>query len=156
MSTMPVISFEPIVVSLATIGADALYRFAGDLATEPRVFGSEAVGRSSIRWCSMVTDPSPLCGVANVVDDELVGIGRLMRRTTAGRELYVAVAAPWRRLGLGTRLVRDARQMAAERGEEVVLVAERPKAPVLALAQRFGLRPVGTVAGFLAYHGRSA
>jgi GNAT superfamily N-acetyltransferase len=156
MSTMPVISFDLEVVPLATIGDDAIHRFAARLAAEPRVFGPRAAGRPSGRWCSMLTHPSQPVGVAAMVDDDLVGVARLTRRAAAGRELYVAVAAPMRRLGLGGRLVREAGALAAARGEDVVLVAERPNAPVRSLTERFRLQPVDAVAGFLAFQGRVA
>jgi len=156
MSTMPVLSFDPVVMSLAIIGTEAVHRFVADLAAEPRMFGTTAAGRSSTRWRSMLTHPSLLEGVAVVVDDDLVGIGRMTRRTSAGRELYVAVAASWRRLGLGARLIGEASRVAAEHGDDVVLVAERPKAPVRQLAQRFRLQPINSIDGFLAYHLRCA
>jgi GNAT superfamily N-acetyltransferase len=156
MSTMPVISFDPVVMSLATIGTDAVHRFVADLASEPRMFGTAVAGRSSTRWRSMLTHPSAQDGVAIKVDGDLVGIGRLTRRTSTGRELYVAVAASWRRLGLGARLIGEAARLAAQHGEDLVLVAERPKASVRQLAQRFRLQPVKTIDGFHAYHLRCA
>ena len=147
-------TFDLRVVPLSEVGEADVVGFTDDLKAEPRVFSAAAVGRPSARWCSMLVHPSRPMGVAALVGVELAGVARFTRLTATGRELYIAVAAPYRRLGIATELLREARDLAGERAEEAVLMADEPRRTVRSLAERF--RPQPSAAGLLAVQGRVA
>ena len=148
MSTMPAVSSELLVVPLAGIGDGALDEFAASLAREPRFFGRKSTPRPSVNWCSMLCHRSRRVGFAALVAGELVGVARLWPRTVDGLDMYVSVAAPWRQMGIGARLVREAFDLTAALGHtSVVAIAEHRKAPVQALARRFEMEPLRMIAG---------
>ena len=154
MNTMPVLSFDLEVRPLAAVGEDAVERFAADLRNERRF-----AGRPPARGLALLTHPSQPTGAAAFVDDELVGLARLTRLTAAGRDFYVAVAAPWRRLGVGARLVGELETVADARGERLARRPEQPVVAVRTLPERTRgatVDGVGALAGLLLFRGRVA
>ena len=148
-------SFDLQLVPLATVADGAVQGFADGLLATPRVVGG--AGRPSARWCTMLLHPSRPLGVAALVGADIAGVARFTRLTAAGRELYLAVAAPYRRLGVGSELLAAAEAVAAERGEAAILMADAPRRAVRSLADRFRPQPFDTtVAGLLTRQSRVA
>ncbi len=144
MSTTPVLSFDLDVVPLRVIDDAALHALVARLP-DP-----------SAPWHAQLLHPARPLGVAAVVDGEVVGVARLVRRTEAGREVLVAVAEPWRHQGIGGRLWREAVALVEARGEQTLRAIEAPPAPVRALPQRTCLHPADALAGLLLLTGRVA
>lgn len=122
--------------------AERLREFCSILATEPRYFGPGAQPITPRLTVSRLLHPAgPPC-LGAVLGDTVVGIARLEPRRALGEgaELSVAVGAPWRRAGIGTRLVktvlRDAG--AAELGWASMTVPRNNRAAI-ALARACGM-----------------
>jgi GNAT superfamily N-acetyltransferase len=158
MTTGPVASLEELLmIPLAEVRTPMLLEFADQLATEPRYFGSASVPRPSARWRSLLSHPAGVRGIAAMVDADLVGVARMISRPATGVDVYVAVAPPWRRLGVGTQLLQAAVSMATALGEpNVVAIAEHRKAPVRALARRFSMDTTIEGPRGLEFHARLA
>ena len=142
MDTVDITPRKAAVLPLAMIGHDALGQFAAALEGEPRYFGPTTTPRPSARWSSMLCHPSRPVGVGAIIDAELVGVARLCPDESEHLALYVAVAGPWRRGGIPTRLVDAALSVAASMGDtSVVAIAEHRKAPVRLLLRKFNVEP---------------
>lgn len=141
MSTVPITPLEETtLIPLAEVDTQMLVAFADELAAVPRYFGNGAIPRPSARWRSLLCHPAAVSGHAAVVDGELVGVARLTSRAAGGANLYLAVATPWRRMGVGALLVQASVTLAAHQGlVPVVAVTEHHKAPVRALSERFAV-----------------
>jgi GNAT superfamily N-acetyltransferase len=144
MSTTPVLSFDLDVIPLASIDDADLH----DLVT--------GLSGPSAPWHAQLLHPARPMGVAAVVDGEVVGVARLVRRTDTGREVLVAVADAWRRQGIGGRLWSEAVALVEARGERALPAIEPPTAPVRALPQRARLHAADALAGLLLLPGRVA
>jgi len=158
MNTVPRPVLDAItVVPLADVDTKLLLDFADRLAVEPRYFGTGAVPRPSNRWRARLCHPAKVRGVAALVDDELVGVARLWSGPTGRVDMYLAVDAPWRQLGIGSRLAAVALTIAEGEGElSVVAIAEHRRAPVRALARRFSMETTIDGPGGLEFHRRLA
>ncbi|GHA18027.1 hypothetical protein GCM10007989_11590 [Devosia pacifica] len=88
--------------------------------------------------------PGVIVLVAEVGDEVVGGITAyvLAKLERARSEIYLydlAVAEPWRRKGIATRLILDLKPIAHQYGAEVIFVqADREDAPAVALYQRLG------------------
>lgn len=144
MSTTPVLSFDLDLVPLGAIDDADLHAFGAGLP------GPVAP------WHAQLLHPARPLGVAAVVEGELVGVARLVRRTEEGREVMVAVAEAWRHQGVGARLWDGAVALAEARGERALPAVEPRTAPVRALPQRARLHAADALAGLLLLPGRVA
>lgn len=144
MSTTPVLSFDLQVVPLAAVADDDVYGLVA------------ALSDPSAPWHAQLLHPSRPLGVAAVVDGELVGVARLVRRTTEGREVLVAVAPAWRHQGIGGRLWAEAVALVEARGERARPAIEPSTAAVRHLPARSRLHAADALAGLLLLPGRVA
>lgn len=144
MSTTPVLSFDLEVAPLAAVADEDL------LALVTALPGPTAP------WHAQLLHPARPLGVAAVVDGEVVGVARLVRRTGAAREVLVAVAPAWRHQGIGGRLWAEAVALVEARGERAVPAIEPPTAPVRHLPTRSRLHAADALAGLLLLPGRVA
>jgi GNAT superfamily N-acetyltransferase len=143
MSTTPTPSFDLDVVPLAAIGDDALFRLVAGL---PGAAG----------WQAQLLHPARPVGLAAVVDGEVVGVARVVRRTEAGREVLVAVAEAWRHEGIGARLWCEAVALVEARAEVAVPAVEPPSATVHRLPRQARLHAADASAGLSMLPGRVA
>lgn len=144
MSTTPVLSFDLDVIPLGAVDDDELHALVGGLPGP------------SAPWHAQLLHPARPMGVAAVVDGEVVGVARLVRRTEAGREVLVAVADTWRHQGIGGRLWSEAVALVEARGERALPAIEPTTATVRALPQRTRLHAADALAGLLLLPGRVA
>ncbi len=94
--------------TLTVYDALAVGEFCTQLRSEPRFFGPNAEPKAPALSASRLLHPAgPPC-VGAFIGDTLVGLGRLSspgpERPMA--ELLVVVRSPWRRAGIGTRIVK--------------------------------------------------
>jgi len=97
----------------------ALGRFCDELRAEPRWFGRKAdhAARPSAVLVRRLAADGPAIRLAAVSDGELIGLARIdlggpssdvrSLGSHGGAELLVAVAAPWRRMGVALALGRE-------------------------------------------------
>jgi GNAT superfamily N-acetyltransferase len=87
----------------------ALARFCDELQAEPRWFGRKAdrAARPSTALVRRLAADGPGICLAAVRDGELIGLARVDLAGPCGAELLVAVAAPWRRMGVALALGRE-------------------------------------------------
>lgn len=124
------------VIPLAEVDTPQLFAFAAALVDQPRFFGAGAVPPPSARWRSKLCHPAGVRGVAALIGGELVGVARVSPRPAHGVELYIAVAAPWRRQGIGTALAAAATRLARTMGEQTLIaVSDHRKASARAMAR---------------------
>jgi len=89
--------------------AAAVTEFCDAVRSEPRYFGPNAEPKAPPLTASRLLHPAgPVC-VGAFLGDALVGLARLEPRRDAriGAGLTVVVRSPWRRAGVGTKLVRS-------------------------------------------------
>lgn len=138
MVSIDIAASDLTVVSLASVGDEALVRFADGLRDEPRYFGRTNVPQPSRRWTSMLVHPARRVGFGAVIDAELVGVARLCASESEHLAMYVAVTPRWRRLGIATRLMDETLSLAGSMGDDAVMaITEHRKAAVRSLLSRY-------------------
>ena len=87
----------------------AVARFCDELRAETRWFGRKAdhAARPSAVLVRRLAADGPGIRLAAVHDGELIGLARIDLSGPSGAELFVAVAAPWRRMGVALALGRE-------------------------------------------------
>jgi len=123
---------------------------AGLVSLETDVFASERLSPRSFR--RLIAAQSAACRVA-VADAMLAGYDVLLfrRGSTVARLYSIAVAPGFRGQGLAAILMRDAEEVARERGSRRLRLEVRAdNAGAIRLYERLGYRPFHRVAGYYA------
>lgn len=124
-----------------SLDAAAVADFVESIASEPRFFGQ----RTNVPMRSMSTSRllHPIAGPSFVaiVDSTIVGLAHVeLPRRDRGAEFSIQVRSPWRRAGLGAKLLRSLTfsEDLVDLGSASCLVARNNRA-ALALAASVGL-----------------
>src|SRR5262245_4727272 len=123
---------------------DGLLTMFGDAFGEPETYGR---ARPSLPYLQRLLASEYFIALAALRDDEVVGgiaAYELRKFEQERSEIYIydlAVAAPYRRQGIATALIRELKGMAAARGAYVIFVqADLGDDPAIELYTKLGVR----------------